>query len=354
MRQKKIVHVLAPDKFAIPFITFINKEFNCNEHLFLCSTKPDESLLSSNNNVRFLHSPYRKNIIKNTIIFYRSIREASKIILHGNPVLFYFILWPGAIKKICWVIYGYELGYSTLPGDEEKLNLVESLIKKFVLKRVHGHISHIKGDSELANIKFKSSAKFYYSPMYLSNVLSEYKQGEAKTICKSKVRKIMVGNSTSPTNDHASIFKMLLPYKEDNILIYCPLSYGKYQEYRDGIIKMGIELFGEKFVPMTHFMKLEEYNTFIGEIDIAIFNHKRQEAMGVILTLLNMAKIVYINSQVTSYNSLIDRGIKVFDNKLINKDGLYFKRDISMNPALVYKEYSYEKLKRTLSIIFND
>ena len=354
MKQKKVLHILAPDKFCIPFILFINKEFNCDEHLFLCSTKPDEDFLSSNSNVRFLYSPYRKNIIKNMLIFHRSIREASKIILHGNPVLFYFLFFPRALKKSYWIIYGYELGKTNIPGDKEKLNLIESLIKKFVLKRIRGHISHIKGDSELANSLFKSSAKFYYSPMYLSNVVTEYRQEKAQGVGKSDVRKIMVGNSTCPTNDHTSIFKMLLPYKEDDILIYCPLSYGNYPGYRDEVIQLGIELFGEKFIPITSFMKLEEYNAFIGDIDIAIFNHKRQEAMGVTLTLLNTGKIVYMNSQTTSYNSLIDRGIKVFDNKLIEKEGLYFQRDVSMNPTLVCKEYCYDKLKSSLAIIFND
>ena len=30
-----IVHVLVPDKFGLPFIQFINKEFDPKEHIFL-------------------------------------------------------------------------------------------------------------------------------------------------------------------------------------------------------------------------------------------------------------------------------------------------------------------------------
>jgi len=354
MKKKKILHILAPDKFTIPFIQFINKEFDPNDHLFLCSIKPDENQLSLNSNVVYLHTRYRKNIIKNTMLFNRCLQEASKIIMHGNPVLFYLLLFPWVLKKTYWIIYGYELGNSALPGEKAESNLLRTFIKGFVLKRVHGHITHIEGDSELANSLFKSSAKFYYSPMYQSNVVTNYTPEKRQLINKPGVKKILVGNSTCPTNNHSTIFKLLLPYKEDDILIYCPLSYGTYDEYRDGVIRMGKELFSDKFIPITNFMKLEEYNSFLDEIDIAIFNHKRQEAMGVTLSLLSKGKTVFMNSLTTSYNSLTERGFKVFDNTLIEKEGLYVKRDVTINPEQVYNYYSYDILKSSLAKIFND
>ncbi len=147
---------------------------------------------------------------------------------------------------------------------------------------------------------------------------------------------------------------MLSPYKDDNIIIYCPLSYGIFLEYRDKVIKMGKDLFGEKFVPMTEFMKLDEYLFFINTIDLAIFNHKRQEAMGVILHLLYYGKVVYMNKNSTSFKSFKCRGFKVFDNDLIKTDGLFTKRDVYNNPEMVYAYYNYKILLKSLSDIFND
>lgn len=92
-------------------------------------------------------------------------------------------------------------------------------------KNIWTHKSH-KRRFELANIRFKSSAKFFYSQVFLSNVVSDYNQDKSQQVNKSIVKKILVGNSASPSNDHASIFTFLLPYKDDDILIYCPLSYG--------------------------------------------------------------------------------------------------------------------------------
>lgn len=42
--------------------------------------------------------------------------------------------------------------------------------------------------------------------------------------------------------------------------------------------------------PIVDFMDFNEYINFLSTIDIAIFNHKRQQGMGNIITLLGMGK----------------------------------------------------------------
>ena len=66
-----------------------------------------------------------------------------------------------------------------------------------------------------------------------------------------------MGNSTDTSNCHFEMFDLLLPYKDEDILIYCPLSYGPYTAYGDSVIKRGKELFGEKFVE--HFTQTREW-----------------------------------------------------------------------------------------------
>lgn len=350
--QKHILHILAPDKFTIPFIYFINKEFKSDDHFFLCNSDPGHEVLEANKNVAFIYSPYRKNIFRNARIFYNCIRNCSKVILHGNPILFYFLLFPSVLKKTYWFIYGYELESQDGSNNKSLGNLIRAIEKKYILKRIYGHISHIRGDSERANILFNSKAKFFYSQGYLSNVVKEPgKQLQANYSQKNK--KILVGNSTSPSNNHISVFKMLLPYKDDDILVYCPLSYGIYEEYKIDVINTGKTLFGNKFISLTEFMTLEAYNCFLEEMDIAVFNHNRQEGMGITLSLLSMGKTVYMNPETTSFRSMVERGFKVFDNALIEIEGLYKNRDVSLNPELVYKYYSYQTLIDSLTIVFN-
>ena len=273
--------------------------------------------------------------------------------MHGNPVLIYFLLFPSVLKKTYWFIYGYELERNDAGSNKKLGNLIRSLEKRYVLRRIYGHITHIRGDSERANSQFKSKAKFFYSQGYLSNVVKEPVR-QLQNDYSQKTKKILVGNSTSPSNNHLSVFKMLLRYKDDDILIYCPLSYGIYEEYKNDVIKTGKELFGNKFIALTEFMTLEAYNAFLAEMDIVVFNHNRQEAMGITLSLLSMGKTVYMNPETTSFRSMIERGFKVFDNALIEREGLYKTRDVSLNPALVYKSYSYKTLIDSYTVIFSD
>jgi dTDP-N-acetylfucosamine:lipid II N-acetylfucosaminyltransferase len=349
MSDKKILHVLNPDKFTIPFIHYINKEFNKSEHLYLCAFKPDTSELSTYPNVIYLKSRYRWNFCRNTFIVFRCFLNSSKIILHGNPILFYFFLFPFVLKKTYWVIYGYELIQNNLDSKNRLQFLIFDTIKKSVLRRIYAHITSIDSDSETANRLFKSKARIFISPFYLSNVV----QIDKLNTSQNKHLKIMVGNSTSPSNHHEEIFMMLKEYKDLNAIIYCPLSYGIYYDYRDRIINLGKELFGEKFFPLTEFMEIEEYRKFLKTIDIAVFNHDRQEAMGVTLTLLSMGKVVYMRSGTNSFKALRELGIKIFDNKLITKKELFSPRDISGNPQLVYKNFNLETLKESLTTIFN-
>jgi len=45
-------------------------------------------------------------------------------------------------------------------------------------------------------------------------------------------------------------------------------------------------IFREKFKPLVDFIPFDEYLNLLAKVDIAIFNHKRQQTMGNITTLL--------------------------------------------------------------------
>jgi carboxylesterase type B len=81
-----------------------------------------------------------------------------------------------------------------------KTNDFRQRLKRFVLSRVRYHITHIKGDAKLANQLFGSKAQFIYSPMYLSNVVDTH-QFHPIDVSQKERLKIMVGNSTDPSNN---------------------------------------------------------------------------------------------------------------------------------------------------------
>ncbi len=349
--RKKILHILVPDKFTLPFIEMVNREFRPEDHLFLFTSNPESVVQNNTLNVKSLRNPYRMHFFKNTVLFLKCAGNSTKIILHGNPLLFYLVLFPWLLARTYWVIYGYEIDDNLV---KIRRTFLEKFIRSFVFKRVYGHITHIEGDSELLNRHYKSGAVFFYSPIYLSNVVRETEQKPARDGSRESTVNILAGNNTSPTNNHESIFKMLLPYKGADVMIYCPLSYGLYNDYRDYIIDLGRDYFGDRFIPLTEFMRADDYLEFLRNIDIGVFNHQRQEGMGVIIQLLNLGKTIFMNSTTTSYKSFINRGFKVFDNSLILNDGLLVNRDVSGNIALTSSYYSYEKLVLSWDIIFKD
>ena len=344
-----ILHIIAPDKFTLPLVYFLNKEIPNYNQIFISISKPDDEAICALPNVFYLKNPHKKNFFRNTFLILKYFLTASKIVLHGNPVLYYFRLFPFVLKKTYWVIYGHsDLG--TIESNKEKS--VQNFIKKKVLKKVYGHVTHIEGDSFEANHIFGSTAKLFYSPMYLTNVIdtSSYEVN----IKKQGTRNILMGNSTDPSNCHFELFEMMLPYKDEDILIFCPLSYGPYITYRDEVIKKGKELFKEKFIPLTQFMDLDAYRTFLNTIDIALFNHKSQTAMGVTTSLLAMGKVVFAHSNTTSFQSLISRGFQIFNIDELKEGKMLLDHNTNLNKDLIKKYYSIEELKKSYLNIYKN
>ena len=183
--------------------------------------------------------------------------------------------------------------------------------------------------------------------MYPSNLYKEYyiKPKEHSTI------NIQLGNSADPTNNHIDVLKQLTKYKEENIQIFAPISYGN-KEYAKEVILYGNDIFGDKFIPLTDFMPFEKYLEFLGTIDIAIFAHKRQQAMGNIISLLGMGKKVYMRSDITPWQ-LFDRiDVKVFDLNDISLD-LIDSKIMNENMSKIKSYFSKENYLKQLQSLLN-
>ncbi len=113
-------------------------------------------------------------------------------------------------------------------------------------------------------------------------------------------------------NNHIEVLEKLKIYKNEDIKIFVPLSYGD-NNYAKEVILKGKNIFGDKFISITELMPLEKYLEFLSQIDIAIFNSNIQIAMGNIITLLGLGKKVYMRNDITPWELFRDIDIKVFD-----------------------------------------
>lgn len=339
--NNNVLHVMVlEEKFTLPLINYIINDLKLCNHRFLILDDKNICKISSDKLVSLSH-PIRKYFVYNFFKFCKEVFMADKIIIHAAPLSYFFILIPWKLNNVIWAIHG---GIDIPDIDTSKGIL--SKIDKLFKRKIGFHTSHIEEDSIYVNKILSSKAKFIYSPMYLSNVfyrlLDEsfflYEGGFKNCI-------VLAGNSTSPSNNHLDVFDKLSSSKLTIKTVFSILSYGKYGEYRDQVIKKGFEIFGFRFNPITEFLEVNRYIELLNNVDIAIFNHERQEAMGVTIQLLSLGKPIFFNPKSPAYKSFKRRGYLVFSISELEtfKDLAYL--DMRINRQLLLKEYTLDVLK---------
>ena len=325
-----ILHIASDNTKHIiyPFIDFVNQNFNKNEHFYiLCSKEKD---------IKRFENAITKDIFTQTEFFIQEMKKAGKIILHGiwyDKLFEIYKTHPEFFEKTFWNAWGGDFYYE------------RSELHRWFIKHVKHIITYIDGDYTLIKNQYNTNAELIKSFMYPSNM---YKVITCPLIKKSKIY-VQVGNSADPANNHLEVFKKIRRFK--NIKVFCPLVYGD-EIYKKKIIVEGKKIFKENFVAITKKMQFNKYIRYLSTIDIAIFNHKRQQAMGNTITLLGFGKKVYLRNDVTQWNFFNDLGIKVFciddiEISLLNES--IKKKNIKK----IKKHFSEENLKKQLKKIFD-
>ncbi|MDK2828108.1 MAG: dTDP-N-acetylfucosamine:lipid N-acetylfucosaminyltransferase [Clostridium butyricum] len=346
----KILHIFnnTNEKFSVPYIEFINENFDVKEHLFMILGSNKWIKKINRDNVKFIEKVQYIELIK-------ELYNSDKIIIHAlmSPVIVLILFFqPWLLKKCYWVIWGSDLYYYKFREKNFKTNIYE-ILRRVVIRNMNGLITQIKGDFELAKKWYGAKGKYYYTFMYPSNLYKDYDISKIKKE-NGKIY-IQIGNSSDPSNNHLEVFYKLEKYKDERIEIICPLSYGNIK-YRDMIIEKGTKIFGTKFKPIIDFMPFEQYLRVLAKIDIAIFNHKRQQAMGNIITLLGLGKKVYIREDITTWPFCKELGLKVFSLGENFNDLFKEMSDIEKekNINIIKKQFNEEKLKKDWEKIFYD
>jgi len=341
-----IVHCSTAEKFIEPFIDVINSAFDSNKHFFIVR-EYDKFPTKKRENVLVLDKNAGK--LKKISVYLRYLNEADKIILHGifdTSLVWLLFFQPWLLRKCYWVMWGGDLYCFQNKRAIFRAKLFEK-VRAFVIKRMGHFVTYVRGDYELAQNWYGAKGQYHECIMYPSNLYKEYavqpKEGGSVSI--------LAGNSADPSNNHSEIFEKLAAYKDENIIIYCPLSYGP-EQYVGQVVQKGKELFGEKFIPLLDFMPFDKYLEILGQIDIAVFAHRRQQAMGNAITLLGLGKKVSMRSDVTSWQLFKDIGVKVFDFESL--EASLISDSIKIDNSYKIKEFfSEEKLKKQLRNIFD-
>jgi dTDP-N-acetylfucosamine:lipid II N-acetylfucosaminyltransferase len=353
---KKILHLANLDKFIPGFIEIVRQYFPDDSQAIVTFGHMDKYPYHQTANT--LHFATRRDI-KGLFKLMLALHSHDKIILHGlfmHQLTIFLCFMPWLHKKCIWAIWGGDLYYHQSAVKNTRYRIID-FFRKILISRLGGLITYVDGDYQNAQQWYGAKGQRYDCIMYKSNIYSGGELVEAELAEKYadinyKVN-VLIGNSADPTNSHQQVFEKLAKLDVENRIskIYCPLSYGN-PDYAKDIKLLGEMIFGSQFHPLMDFMPLAQYNKILDEVDIAIFAHNRQQAMGNTINLLGRGKAVYMRADVSSYRLLTKLGISVFTLDSLELEPQSVNIAIS-NHNIVSDYFSEKNLVKGLGEIFH-
>jgi dTDP-N-acetylfucosamine:lipid II N-acetylfucosaminyltransferase len=326
--------------FTKDYIRFIGEYFGLDHHSFtvIGNTKSISGFLFPPNlkGIKYFEK-YTLYIIK----IERYFLKFDKLIFHSLDlppiIMLLFMLNPSLMNKIVWVEWGYDL-YNWRVKDPNLKSKIENAISYSFRKRIKYFVGIFPPDIELFKKEFNSDAQTFYARYYggLYNPLFK-KQLNLVTLAEKTRNKdcinIQVGHSCDPSLNHFKVLDDLLKFKDENIKVYIPLSYGD-KEIGDQIEEKGKLLFGDKAICIRRIMDKDKYMDFLASIDIAIFNTQRQIGLGNLSPLRYLEKKIFIPAGSVMFEHFVSQGISICDyNKIEMMDFRSFTEPVDMKKA---------------------
>lgn len=347
----KILHIL-PDfnkTISFSFIDFINNNNFNQEHsfLFLGSEIRDVENIENDNIIIDYYANALQHMKKYDKIFFHHLFSVPTIIT--LKLLFN----SNIIKKIYWVAWGADLYNWRKNGGLVSVR-IKNLIRYLMIKRIRYFLGIFPPDIEYFKQKFDTNAKTY-SVTYLGSLYKKSANHNSSHVDVSKEYNshinLMVGHSSTSILNHLEVLSELSKFKNQNIRIFIPLSYGD-STYGDVVEKKSKELFGDKVLCIRTIMPKDEYEKFLSTIDIAIFNTERQIGLGNIIPLLDMGKKIYFPANSVMYRFFKSKEIEVFEYDNINE--LDFEKFIESTEMPNAKKYIESINIETQFTMWND
>ena len=347
-KRSYIVHFMHADKFIDPFIDLIEHHFDSSRHHYLVRETVWFSVKDRANITRL---PETVGFVGKVLFYLRHLRSTDKIILHGLfhvELILALALKPWILKNCYWIVWGGDIYRQ---DQSSAINLKKrflSALYGFVARRMGYFVTHVRGDYEWIRRRYGARGQWRESFVYLSNIYDHHPVPARD----DDYTNLLVGNSATKTNRHFEIFDALAPLMHEKVRIYCPLSYSD-KEYAALVAAKGRSMFGDQFVALMDFMPYDEYLGVLARTDIAIFAHKRQQAMGNVINLLGMGKKVYMRRDTSGWRVFNDLSIKLYDF-----DALDLKKisaDVAAdNRNKIIHYFSEKNLVSQLRLIFDE
>jgi len=313
------VHIFKnEDIYTLSLLNFLGRNFDLRDHLFIIRSK------SANKNISFgsarvICMPGLRNLFKLKQVLANSERIYFHLLPIG-PEIFYWYVNRKLFSKAVWIYWGADV-YAHRKRRKSLKHYIYHILLKKIIRAIPDIAGFLKGDFELIQNVYQSTADYHHViyPIPTNFDLCDKIYQNKKTTVKERIN-ILLGNSGNESNHHLEAMNLLEKFRNEDILILCPLSYGeKNKSYTSNVIQKGHAIFGDKFEPLMQFIAPDEYLSLLNNVDVAVMNHDRQQGLGNTLSLLYLGKKVFLRQDTTSNDYFVGMNIKVFDVCNISK-----------------------------------
>lgn len=316
---------MTDEKFTNSVSKMYNDIFPDHEICYFHYSK-DKSLIKKNYSTR--QHEIVSNGSKDIKAIFRLIdlcRMYDYIVVHSflffsNIHILFLYFNKEILDKLIWIEFGADLYELEKPASKSIDKVIKYKLKYNVLSRIKNVVCIFPPDIKYYREKFpNSNAKVYYAPYTgaFTNNNDMYKYDLNYSMLKNAHKSgetiyIQIGHQANKQLNHLKVLDDLVKFKDNNIHLIIPLSYGD-KSNAQAVEKKAVELFGNKVTILKDFISIEDYRNLMDKVSIAIFNTKRQIALGNINFLIKKNVKIYIPSDGVMFDFFKSYGACVED-----------------------------------------
>ena len=318
-----ILQILYESIFAIEVTNRVSRVFpEINTKIIIIKTDGKFKKDFEKLNVVYLEDA---SSFQNILLLFKDMMRADRIVLYalsGNQIL-NMLTSPFLGHKMYWIcwggeLYDYKLGYL---GNSCRARRNE-LLKIMTIKNIGYFCGWHRNEYDDAK-RLYPFLKGTYIDIFMPYKINEAQPNDTllQDNIKQKSLKIMIGHSGSKINHHIDAMKKIAFLRNKEVEIICPMTYALDKEYMNKVKKFGFKIFGNKFsIYNPKWLDDEKYQKFLSEVDIAIFNNGREQALGNIQILLFFGKKIFVNKKNCALDIFMDLNAYIFEFKKFSNE----------------------------------
>ena len=261
-----------------------------SKYTFINIQSPDSRL-----NIRKIWSSEVRHLLK----------ESNMVIIHAlhTEAIIFLLQYPTILHKSILRIWGEELIWKKYHKISDIfIQHMKYVVKKQIIRRIKYIIS--------TKTEYDVIKKYYNSDAIHVDGAMTYKYNSLMPgLPMQPPVNIVVGHSGFETGNHIEILDILKKFKNEDINIYIPLSYGGTPEYISQIKSFAkLNYSPEKIHFLTEFQDTTKYELLLRKMHIGIYNAENQTGLGNISILLSNGAKLYFNDKGLNIKIIRDRG----------------------------------------------